>query len=199
MPAAESVSVLTTEPTTLPVMVTLATSCVVIADPEIAFVPIARPKTSALCDAKTLTTVLFVTCAPSSNATQTPARPSAAVPAPPRVLPVTTVPKFLAALCEPTETTPNWSCLMLLFWTRLLSFRVPRVDVPIVVLPKPTPANVVVLALPDRLRFLIVSLVVGSAVVTVWPQMTALEVPALVLLIVVSRVEPPELDPSMVT
>ena len=52
---------------------------------------------------------------------------------------------------------------------------------PIVVLPKPTPANVVVLALPDRLRFLIVLLVVGSAVPTVWPQMTALEVPVLVL------------------
>ena len=41
--------------------------------------------------------------------------------------------------------------------------------------------------------------VVGSAVVTVWPQMTALEVPAFVLLIVMSRVEPPELDPSIVT
>ena len=112
---------------------------------------------------------------------------------------MTTVPTFLAALCEPTETTPNWSWLMLLFWTRLLSFRVPRVDVLIVVLPKPTPANVVVLVLPDRLRFSIVLLVVGSAVVTVWPQMTALEVPAFVLLIVMSRVEPPEFDPSMVT
>ena len=88
---------------------------------------------------------------------------------------------------------------MLLFWTRLLSFRVPRVVVPIVVLPKPTPANVVVLVLPDRLRFLIVLLVVGSAVVTVWPQMTALEVPAFVLVIVMSRVEPPEFEPSMVT
>ena len=83
---------------------------------------------------------------------------------------------------------------MLLFCTRLLSFRVPRVDVLIVVLPKPTPANVVVLALPETLRFLIVSFVVGSAVVTVWPQMTALDVPVPVLLIVRSRVEPPEFE-----
>ena len=66
-------------------------------------------------------------------------------------------------------------------------------------LPKPTPANVVVLALPERLRFLIVLFVVGSAVPTVWPQMTALEVPAFVLVIVMSRLEPPELEPSIVT
>jgi hypothetical protein len=99
----------------LPVTLTLATSCVVIAPPAIAFVPIAMPKTSALALDVALKTVLFVTWAPSSNAIQTPARPSAAVPAPPSVLPVTTVPTFLAALCEPTETTPNWSCVMLLF------------------------------------------------------------------------------------
>ena len=128
-----------------------------------------------------------------------PARPSAAAPAPPRVLPVITVPKFFALLRAPCEMTPNCTVVMLLFWTRLLSLRVPRVVGPMVVLPKPMPATVVVVALPEMFRFLIVLFVVGSAMPTVWPQMTALVVLVLLLVSVMSRLAPPELEPSMVT
>src|SRR5205085_5558304 len=89
---------------------------------------------------------------------------------------------------------------MLLFWTRLLSFRVPRLEALMVLLPKPMPAMVVVLALPVMFRFSSVLLVAGSAVPIVWPQMTALVVLTLVLAMVRSRVVPPAvLDPSMVT
>src|SRR4029079_2443233 len=115
------------------------------------------------------------------------------------VFPETTVPTFLAALWEPTETTPNWSWLMLLFSTRLLSLRVLTCLWLIVLLPKPIPANVVVVALPVMFRFLIVSFVVGSAVPIVWPQRTALEVPVLAFAKDMSRLEPPEFDPSIVT
>ena len=95
--------------------------------------------------------------------------------------------------------TPNCTVVMPLFWTRLLSLRVPRVVGPMVVLPKPMPATVVVVALPEMFRFLIVLFVVGSAMPTVWPQMTALLVLVLLLVSVMSRLAPPELEPSMVT
>ena len=41
--------------------------------------------------------------------------------------------------------------------------------------------------------------VVGLAVPTVWPQMTALVVPVPLLVSVMSRLVPPELEPSTVT
>ena len=86
------------------------------------------------------------------------------------------------------------------FWTWLLSLRVPRLLLLMVLLPKPTPASVAVEALPVRFRFLIVLLVAGSFVPTVCPQMTALAVLVLVLVSVMSRVVPPTvLEPSMVT
>ena len=67
-------------------------------------------------------------------------------------------------------------------------------------LPKPTPANVVIGALPERFRFLIVLFVAGSSVPTVWPQITALAVPVFVFAKLVSRVVPPTvLEPSIVT
>ena len=60
-------------------------------------------------------------------------------------------------------------------------------------------AAVVVVALPEMFRFLIVLFVVGSAMPTVWPQMTALLVLVLLLVSVMSRLAPPELEPSTVT
>ena len=94
---------------------------------------------------------------------------------------------------------PNCTVVMLLFWILLLSLRVPELALPITLLPKPMPTSVVALALPTMFRFLIVLFVVGLAVPTVWPQTTALVVPMLVLVSVMSRLEPPELEPSTVT
>ena len=55
---------------TLPVTVALATSLFVVnAVPVIEMLPSAMPKMSALLLADTLTTVLFVTCTPSSKPT----------------------------------------------------------------------------------------------------------------------------------
>ena len=68
----------------------------------------------------------------------------------------------------------------------LLLFPVPRLDVPIVPEPAPTPNNVWVLPLPARLQFLTTLLVAPSAV-AVCSQITALEVPVLVLVSVRSR------------
>ena len=112
---------------------------------------------------------------------------------------MTTVPTFLAGLLAPFEMTPNCNAVMLLFSTRLLSLRVPRLLLPMVLLPKPTPASVVVLALPEMFRFLIVLFVVGLAVPIVCPQMTALTALVLLFVSVISRLLPPELEPSMVT
>src|ERR1043166_4280652 len=82
---------------------------------------------------------------------------------------------------------------------RLLSLRVPMVAVLIVLLPKPMPPKVVVVAFPVILRFLTVLLVAGSLVPTVCPQMTALEVLVLPFVIVRLRDDVPLFEPSMVT
>lgn len=57
---------------------------------------------------------------------------------------------------------PNCVAVTALFWKRLLSLRLPRLPVPMVLLPKPMPISVVIELLPATLRFLIVLLVAGS-------------------------------------
>src|SRR4051794_1394750 len=83
---------------------------------------------------------------------------------------------------------PYCTLLILLFWTVLLLLPVPRLEVPILGFPKPTPKSVVVLLKPARLRFLIVLFVALLRLVVVCTQMTALAVPLLELMIVRSRV-----------
>src|SRR6266568_2094344 len=77
---------------------------------------------------------------------------------------------------------------MLLFWAVLLLLPVPRLEVLIVVPPKPTPNKVVVLLKPARLRFLMVLLVAPFKTAVVCTQMTALAVPLFILAMVRSRV-----------
>src|SRR6266480_3798519 len=87
---------------------------------------------------------------------------------------------------------------MLLFWKVLLLFPVPRLAVPIVVPPEPTPNSVAAGPLPTRLTFLTVLLVAASAPAVVCIQMSAEVVPTFVLVIVKSRDDVPLLEPSMI-
>ena len=94
---------------------------------------------------------------------------------------------------------PYCTAPMVLFWMVLVLLLVPRLVRAMVLLPKPTPNRVVVVALPSRFRFLIVLLVADTLPVAVWPHTTALVVPVLVLASVRLRELVPAFEPSRVT
>src|SRR5438046_7228626 len=88
---------------------------------------------------------------------------------------------------------------MLQFCTVLLLLPVPRLDVEIVVEPKPTPNRVCVLPLPVRMTFLMTSFVAPSGPVAVCAQIIALDVPVFVFVNVRLRDDVPAFEPSIVT
>ena len=94
-----------------------------------------------------------------------------------------TVPVFRFAAEAPIETIPKVTLLMLLFIKELLLFPAPRVEVLIVALPDPRPANVAFAPEPTMLQFLIV-LFVGASPPGFCIHITALVVPAFEFVIV---------------